>query len=209
MTIDFVYQHFPSMRPPMSSSIHFFDLPKSPSSPMDRLLMEDIPPLSLAPVIRDKNKEILKNSFSDQLIQTESVRHLNPKQALLTQMFYGIFNHNSFLPSDQLTPLYNKYLSDNSCRIRINGWGRRYLKIRSMRGVIQYLIDHPHTTSCNFRGCKSKIQEFERFAKYLKTSRISALIFRSKRLSKIDEEQLAETIAVRAASLQPLQIYYF
>lgn len=160
--------------------------------------------------MQELNKEIAKAKemqAKGKAMQAQGLQGLKKvaqdRQDILTKMFHSIFNGKKSLPIEEISNLFETYLSDGSLTVEETMEGKSYAKINSMRAVTLYLDNNPNVKTCNFMSFKGEVYDIPALAEYLAKSscRITAIGI-NKNISAEAKKSLAEAIAARNGGLK-------
>lgn len=127
------------------------------------------------------------------------------KQAMMTKMFYAIFNGNKPLLGGEIQTVFDKYLVNGELTIEKSPQNKSFVRINSMNAVIAYLEDNPLCKKLDFRLFKTEIYDIPTLLEYLKKPVIGTVYFNN----NISEEAKLSLSEVVTARNDGLKVQYF
>lgn len=162
---------------------------------------------SLKQTFREISEQYMKKAEAQALLAERETQTRKSHQDQLTNGFNNIFNEED-LAADEINTMFKTYLSDGSLTVEKDHNGRSFFRINSMKSVIQYLLNNPTTTICDFRHFEAEINDIPTLAQYLKDSHQVGDIAFMNTISEDDRKTLAEAVEARNSTSFPLDIQY-
>lgn len=125
------------------------------------------------------------------------------RAATFYQIFYGL---KSVIPAEKIDEVYQKYMADNpvtTIDMESASGTTAVFRLTSMKGVVQYLTDHPEIKQLDFRTFKGEIGDMKTLTEYLALNNCSIRAIALKEcLSVADKEAFKTAATVRQGALQ-------